>query len=215
MDRQRPHQHDITSVRHTVHGSAHLNSGAKLMVHERAVEMRTRDHTQRALLGAARIQVHTKDRNLINHRSRRPTVRLAILHRPRAESVDIVPLLHCDDRILMPRHEPVRGWRLVEDDGSNDADPFATDLPRERGNARPAQNLAKPRLALKHAPNTGFASLVSREEMFYKTDDVTDIVRRDDGAGRRVSVLPKVCLHVHRARYAPSLRSIRHGTQAQ
>jgi hypothetical protein len=44
---------------------------------------------------------------------------------------------------------------------------------------------------------------------------VTDIVRRDDGAGRRVSVLPKVCLHVHRARYAPSLRSIRHGTQAQ
>jgi hypothetical protein len=44
---------------------------------------------------------------------------------------------------------------------------------------------------------------------------VTDIVRRDGGAGRRVSVLPKMCSHVHGARYAPSLRSIRHGTQSR
>src|SRR3982750_1389216 len=116
--RQWPHAYDAARIGYAIDRRDGECQLLDLFVPEDAVHVSARQHAQRSVVSIRILKMDAERDHPLECCGRRDRMEYAALDRPRSPTWRVCPALYWKRRVLMPRHEPIRDGRFIEQRGA-------------------------------------------------------------------------------------------------
>lgn len=118
VNEERPHDENSAARDKAGHGLTLFRKGRDPRIPKYTKTMRSRDHSQRAVVRGGRIEMNAQRHDPVERFGRRLSMQDAGLDRPGTPASCLEPSFHRQRLVLMPGDEPVRSRGLLEERGT-------------------------------------------------------------------------------------------------